>query len=176
VDDQLHIVRNSRRNTGQGLRAIAQGLPGNLSGGLPDELGRVNFPWNPALVGLPNVDENFQLIQVMKDCYLDSQMTVGIMSNNTSGAVPNESGMGTRAPRNPDESEAAEFLSAPQTMAVRDWVNQISGSTRMLGHGMIFPGIPGTTISSTCSTDRRLSRFLEGLHDKFGQARPIRKA
>jgi uncharacterized protein len=143
LDDQLHIVRSSRRNTGQGLRAIAQGLPGNLSGGLPDELGRVNFPWNPALVGLPNIDENFQLIQVMKDIYLDSQMTVGIMSNNTSGAVPNAGG-GTRPPKNPIESEAGEFLTAPQTMGVRDWVNEIAGSTRMLGHGMIFPGIPGT--------------------------------
>jgi predicted TIM-barrel fold metal-dependent hydrolase len=144
LDDQLHIVRSSRMNTGLGLRAIAQGLPnGSNSQMLPDELGRVNFPWNPALVGLPNVDENFQLVQVMKDIYLDSQMTVGIMSNNTSGAVPNAGG-GTRPPKNPLESEAAEFLTAPQTMAVRDWVNEIAGSTRMLGHGMIFPGIPGT--------------------------------
>jgi hypothetical protein len=49
--------RNSRRNTGQGC-APSPGLPnGSNSQGLPDELGRVNFPWNPALVGLPNVDE-----------------------------------------------------------------------------------------------------------------------
>jgi len=145
LDDQLHIVRSSRHNTGQALRAIAQGLPNGFnSQGLPDELGRVNFPWNPALVGLPNVDENFQLIQVMKDLYLDSQMTVGIMSNNTSGAVPGATPGSTRPPKNPAESEAAEFLSAPQTMGVRDWVNEIAGSTRMLGHGMIFPGIPGT--------------------------------
>jgi predicted TIM-barrel fold metal-dependent hydrolase len=144
LDDQLHIVRSSRRGTGLGLRAIAQGLPnGSNPQNLPDELGRVHFPWNPALVGLPNVDENFQLIQVMKDVYLDSQMTVGIMSNNTSGAVPGATG-GTRPPKNPLESEAGEFLTAPQTMAVRDWVNQIAGSTRMLGHGMLFPGIPGT--------------------------------
>ena len=143
LDDQLHIVRSSRTNTGQGLRRIAQGLPNGFnSAGLPDELGRVNFPWNPALVGLPNVDENFQLIQVIKDVYLDSQVTVGIMSNNTSASVPDQ-GM-NRPPRNPLESEAGEFLSAPQTMAVRDWVNKIAGSTRMLGHGMIFPGIVGT--------------------------------
>ena len=93
LDDQLHVVRSSRRNTGQGLRAIAQGLPNTINAqGLPDELGRINFPWNPALVGLPNIDENFQLLQVMKDLYLDSQMTVGIMSNNTSGAVPGAAG------------------------------------------------------------------------------------
>ena len=65
VDDQLHIVRSSLKNTGQTLRAIAEGLPNPFNpNGLPDELGRVNFPWNPALVGLPNVPENFQLIQV----------------------------------------------------------------------------------------------------------------
>jgi hypothetical protein len=29
-------------------------------------------------------------------------------------------------------------------MAVRDWVNEIAGSTRMLGHGQIYPGIVGT--------------------------------
>jgi predicted TIM-barrel fold metal-dependent hydrolase len=78
----------------------------------------------------------------MKDIYLDSQMTVGIMSNNTSSAVPGAEG--SRPPKNPIESEAGEFLSAPQTMGIRDWVNQIAGSTRMLGHGMIFPGVPGT--------------------------------
>jgi len=143
LDDQLHIVRSSRQNTGQTLRAIAQGLPNPFNpNGLPDELGRVNFPWNPALVGLPNVAENFQLIQVMKDIYLDSQMTVGIMSNNTSSAVPGAGG--TQPPKNPIESEAGELLSAPQTMGIRDWVNEIAGSTRMLAHGMIFPGVPGT--------------------------------
>ncbi len=143
LDDQLHIVRNSRRNTGQGLRAIAQGLPnGQNPQGLPDELGRVNFPWNPALVGLPNIDENFQLIQVMKDLYLDSQMTVGIMSNNSSAAVPGAAGQPSRAPKNPAESEAFEFLSAPQTMGIRDWVNSIAGSQRMLAHGVILPGVP----------------------------------
>ena len=40
----------------------------------PDELGRVNFPWNPALVGLPNLNSNFHLAQYMKDVYLDSQV------------------------------------------------------------------------------------------------------
>jgi predicted TIM-barrel fold metal-dependent hydrolase len=152
VDDQLHIVRNSRRNTGEGLRAIAQGLPNSSnSQGLPDELGRVNFPWNPALVGLPNVDENFQLVQVVKDIYLDSQVTVGVMSNNTSAAVPDQ-GV-SRPPRTAQESEAGEFLSSPQTMAVRNWVNQIAGSTRMLGHGQMYPSVagsypPGTTALS----------------------------
>ena len=55
---------------------------------LPDELGRVNFPWNPALVGLPNLNSNFHLAQYMKDVYLDSQVTVAIMTNNNSAAIP----------------------------------------------------------------------------------------
>ncbi len=139
-DDQLHTVRSSRLNTGQGLRAIAQGLPSGLNpNGLPDELGGVNTPWNPALVGLPNVPENFFLVQFIKDVYLDSQVTIGVMSNNTSSAVP-DVGM-SRPPKNISESELGEFLSAPQTAAVRNFVNQIAGSVRMLAHGQIYPGV-----------------------------------
>ncbi|HZA13983.1 MAG TPA: amidohydrolase family protein [Myxococcaceae bacterium] len=144
LDTQLHIIRSSRQGPGNALRAIAQGLPNSFNpNGLPDETGGVNTPWNPALAGLPNLNENFHLVQFMKDVYLDSQVTVGIMSNNTSAAVPEEGG-GTRPPRNIAESEAGEFLTAPQTLATRDWVNRIAGSTRMLGHGQLFPGIEGT--------------------------------
>lgn len=143
-DDQLHTIRSSRTGPGNALRAIAQGLHSNLNPlDLPDELGRVNFPWNPALAGLPNLNENFHLVQFMKDVYLDSQVTVGVMSNNTSAAVPGEGG-GTRPPKNITESEAGEFLTAPQTIAVRDWVNKIAGSTRMLAHGQLFPGVAGS--------------------------------
>jgi hypothetical protein len=122
------------------LRDIAQGVHSSLNDtDLPDELGRINFPWNPALIGLPNLNSNFHLVQFMKDVYLDSQVTIGVLSNNTSAAVPDQ---GTpRAPRNIRESEAGEFLSATQTASVRDWVNQIAGSTRMLAHGQLFPGV-----------------------------------
>ena len=62
---------------GNALRDIAQGVHGGVNAAdLPDELGRVNFPWNPALVGLPNLNSNFHLAQYMKDVYLDSQVTV----------------------------------------------------------------------------------------------------
>ena len=139
-DDQLHTVRSSRLTTGQGLRAIAQGLPnGQNPNGLPDELGGVNTPWNPALVGLPNVAENFHLVQFIKDVYLDSQVTVGVLSNNTSSAVPD---VGTsRPPKNITESELGEFLTAPQTASVRDFINRIAGSVRMLAHGQLYPGV-----------------------------------
>lgn len=148
-DDQLHTIRSSRdpQAYGNALRDIAEGISSPLNPtDLPDELGGVNTPWNPALrkMGpggtlLPNINLNFQLVQFVKDVYLDSQVTIGVMSNNTSAAVP---GSGApRAPKNITESEAGEFLSATQTASVRDWVNQIAGSTRMLAHGQLFPGL-----------------------------------
>jgi uncharacterized protein len=141
-DDQTHIIRSSRVGPGNALRDIAQGKHTNFNpSDLPDELGRVNFPWNPALVGLPNLNQNFHLAQYMKDVYLDSQVTVAIMTNNNSAAIPNESGMGTRPPRSVEESERAEILTAEQTMATRDWVNQLAGSKRMLGHGQLYTGV-----------------------------------
>jgi hypothetical protein len=140
-DDQLHTIRSSRTGPGNALRAIAQGLHSSLNPlDLPDELGGVNTPWNPALVGLPNLNENFHLVQFVKDVYLDSQVTVGIMSNNTSSAVPGLPGEPSRPPKNITESEAGEFLSARQTAAVRNFINEIAGSTRMLGHGQLYPG------------------------------------
>jgi hypothetical protein len=140
LDDQLHTIRSSRIGPGNTLRDIAQGNHSSLNPtDLPDELGRVNFPWNPAIVGLPNLNSNFHLVQFVKDVYLDSQVTIGVLSNNTSAAVP-DAGM-NRPPRNIKESEAGEFLSAPQTASVRDWINQIAGSTRMLAHGQLFPGV-----------------------------------
>jgi hypothetical protein len=139
-DDQTHIIRSSRVGPGNALRGIAQGLHTTLNpNDLPDELGRVNFPWNPALVGLPNLNSNFHLAQYMKDVYLDSQVTVAIMTNNNSAAIPDQGA--SRPPKNVDESEAFEILTAEQTMATRDWVNKLSGSTRMLGHGQLYTGV-----------------------------------
>jgi predicted TIM-barrel fold metal-dependent hydrolase len=139
-DDQTHIIRQSRKGPGNALRDIAQGVHSGLNPtDLPDELGRVNFPWNPALAGLPNVNDNFHLVQYIKDVYFDSQVTVAIMTNNNSAAIPD--GTTSRAPRSVAESEAFEILTAEQTMATRDWVNSISGSTRMLGHGQLYTGV-----------------------------------
>jgi uncharacterized protein len=138
-DDQTHIIRSSRVGPGNALRDIAQGIHTNFNpDDLPDELGRVNFPWNPALVGLPNLNENFHLVQYMKDVYLDSQVTVAIMTNNNSAAIPDAGA--SRPPKNVQESEAFEILTAEQTMATRDWVNKLAGSTRMLGHGQLYTG------------------------------------
>jgi len=139
-DDQTHIIRSSRQGPGNALRDIAQGNHTNFNASdLPDELGRVNFPWNPALVGLPNLNSNFHLAQYMKDVYLDSIVTVAMMTNNNSAAVPGEGG--SRPPKNVAESEANEILTSEQTMATRDWVNKIAGSQRMLGHGQLYTGV-----------------------------------
>jgi predicted TIM-barrel fold metal-dependent hydrolase len=143
LDDQLHTIRSDPAHDpmapGNVLRDIAQGNHSSLNPmDLPDELGGINTPWNPALVGLPNINLNFQLVQFVKDVYLDAQTTIGVLSNNTSAAVPGEM---PRPPKNITESEAGEFLSASQTASVREWINQIAGSTRMLAHGQLFPGI-----------------------------------
>ena len=90
-DDQLHTIRSSRGGPGNVLRDIAEGNHSALNPtDLPDELGGINTPWNPALVGLPNLNSNFHLVQFMKDVYLDAQVTIGVLSNNTSAAVPDQ--------------------------------------------------------------------------------------
>ena len=106
-DDQLHLVRGSRGNTGAALRALAQGpsspaqFPRNPSNprNLADERGEVWGVWNPALVGLPNTPASFQIVQFIKDVYLDSQVNVGLLSNVTASLVSLD-GQQARPPRN----------------------------------------------------------------------------
>jgi hypothetical protein len=153
-DDQLHLVRGTNTSSGHALRAAAQGPtaapmfksnPQNPKG-LPDERGEVWAVWNPALVGLPMTPANFQLVQFIKDVYLDSQVTIGLLSNVTAlSATPvgqrgQRGGEPERPPRNLQEALAAETLTAAQTAAARNFVNEISGSTRMLAHGMLYVG------------------------------------
>ncbi len=138
-DDQLHIIRSSLNGPGNDLRAIAEGKSSSLNPlNLPDELGGVNTPWNPILAGRPISGEDFHLVQFVKDVFLDSQVSVAVITNNNSAALPGQAG--PRAPKNVEESEAHEMLTAHQTMATRDWVNKISGSTRLLGHGQLYTG------------------------------------
>jgi hypothetical protein len=143
-DDQLHLVRGSVGNAGAALRALAQGAS---AGGanpfnperLRDERGDAWGVWNPALVGLPNEPANAQLVRFIKDVYLDSQVTVGLLSNVTASVITTEEGSG-RAPRNVREALDGEILTAAQTAAARDFVNEVSGSTRMLAHGLLYVG------------------------------------
>jgi hypothetical protein len=145
-DDQLHMVRGSRPSPAA-LRAIAQGptsAPRVRSNpfnprGQKDELGDVWSNWNPALVGLP-IDTGYaHITQFIKDVYLDSQVTIGLLSNVTASMVQVE-GEPSRAPKNAEEAQRGEILTAGQTAAARNFVNEISGSTRMLCHGLLYVG------------------------------------
>jgi uncharacterized protein len=145
-DDQLHMVRGSRSSPAA-LRAIAQGPtsaprvkanPYNPRG-QKDELGSEWSNWNPALVGLP-IDAGYaHIIQFIKDVYLDSQVTIGLLSNVTASMVQVE-GESPRPPRNAEEAQRGEILTAAQTAAARNFVNDISGSPRMLCHGLLYVG------------------------------------
>ena len=143
-DDQLHIVRSSRNSPpggGGSLRDIAAGRHTiNNPLDLPDELGGINTPWNPAMVNDPNLRSSWHLPNFIKWVYLDSQVTVGLLTNNNQAALPDGAG-GTRPPKNVFESEAAENLTAIQTMAARNFINKVAGSTRALGHGQLYVGI-----------------------------------
>src|SRR5712692_8472003 len=146
-DDQLHMVRGSQARAGGALRAVAQGpssAPAFQSNpfnpkALHDERGEPWGAWNPALVGLPISEANHQIVQFIKDVYLDSQVTVGMLSNVTASLVSVD-GQQRRPPRNIQEAMRAEILTAAQTAAARNFVNEISGSTRMLAHGLLYVG------------------------------------
>jgi hypothetical protein len=150
-DDQTHMVR-SRLNNPRSLRAIAQGpgpastAAGFLSNpfnpmGLLDELGSPWTPWNPALDQIPNVGSEFHLAKYIQRMYLESQTTVAVLSNVTPGTVTLPDEPAPRAPRNIPESLAGSILTSEQTVAVRNFVNRIAGSTRLLGHGLLYPGV-----------------------------------
>jgi len=129
-DDQLHMVRGSQRAGGAGLRALSQGTssapnfktnPYNPKG-LPDERGDVWGVWNPALVGLPITAANAQIVQFIKDVFLDSQVNIGLLSNVTASSVT-IGAEARRAPRNVEEALRGEILTAAQTAAARNFVN-----------------------------------------------------
>jgi predicted TIM-barrel fold metal-dependent hydrolase len=138
------MVRGSRYDAAAPLRALAQGPSATAfksnpinPRGLKDELGDTWGVWNRALVGLPNSPENFLITQFIKDVFLDSQVNVGLLSNVPAGVVDPP---GAKAPRNIKEAQAGEILTAAQTAAARDFVNNVSGSQRMLAHALLYVG------------------------------------
>jgi len=141
-DDQLHLVRGSKGNTLRGLRGLAQGpsigLPANPfnRAGHVDEHGQTWGVWNPALVGLPYNPENFMLTDFIRQVYLDSNVTVGLLTNVPASVIDT----GDRAPRNVVEARGGEILTAHQTAAARDFINEVAGSPRALAHGMLYVG------------------------------------
>lgn len=143
-DDQLHMVRGSRYDAAAPLRALAQGPsaqgfdanPFNPNG-VKDENGETWGVWNRALVGLPNSPENFLITQFIKDVFLDSQVSIGLLSNVPAGVVDPP---GAKTPRTIQEAQVGEILTAAQTAAARDFVNEVSGSQRMLAHALLYVG------------------------------------
>jgi hypothetical protein len=83
----------------------------------------------------------FHLENYIKNMFLDSQVTVAILSNVTPGTIQLPGEAAPRPPKSIPDSLAGAILTAEQTVAVRDFVNRIAGSTRLLGHGLLFPGI-----------------------------------
>ena len=150
LDDQAHMVRFTQTQ-GRSLRAIAQGPgpastaagflrnPNNSTGAL-DELGNAWTPWNPLLGQTPNTGSEFHLAKYIQRFFLESQVTVSILSNANLGSIP-VAGESNRPPKNIAESLGAENLTGHMTAGVRDFVNQIAGSTRMLAHGQLYPGV-----------------------------------
>jgi predicted TIM-barrel fold metal-dependent hydrolase len=144
-DDQLHMVRGTQGAAGTALRALSQGPsaggPRNPMNpqNLRDERGETWGVWNPSLVGLPNKPENFLITQFIKDVYLDSQVTIGLLSNVTASVI-NLQNEPRRPPRNVAEALSGEILTAAQTAAARNFINEISSSTRMLAHGLLYVG------------------------------------
>src|SRR5256712_9176337 len=150
LDDQTHMVRFTQTQ-GRSLRAIAQGPgpastaagflrnPNNSTGAL-DELGNAWTPWNPLLGQTPNTGSEFHLAKYIQRFFLESQVTVSILSNANLGSIP-VAGEPNRPPKTIAESLGAENLTGHMTAGVRDFVNQIAGSTRMLAHGQLYPGV-----------------------------------
>jgi hypothetical protein len=150
-DDQLHVVRSKLSGAGFSLRALAQGPsamptfsmnPFNPDGNL-DENGEPWGVWNPDLVGRPLEAAEFQLVQWIEDIFLNSQVTIGLLSNVTAFNVVAPTGE-ERGGKSPEEARPFEILTAEQTAAVRDFVNDIAGSRRCMAHGLLYTGIGNT--------------------------------
>jgi hypothetical protein len=165
-DDQTHIVRSSILG-GRTLRAIAQGPgaastnagflanPFNGVGGNPagvDESGSPWAPWNPehllnfpdsALLRAdspPNTGTEFHMAKYIQRFFFESQVSVAILSNANFGVIADPI-TGPRPAKNIAENLQSEILTGSQTGAIRDFVNRIAGSQRMLAHGQIYPGV-----------------------------------
>lgn len=150
-DDQLHMIRDSALKNGLAFRALAQGPgPAAIAAGYtknpfnemgyPDELGNPWGKWTGSLGQTPIVHSDFLLTQFIKDVFLDSQVTVGHLTNAPLGLFQAPGEAQPHIPRTLYESLESMNLTAYQTAMVRDFVNQIAGSQRLLAHGSLFPG------------------------------------
>jgi len=150
-EGQSHMFRQSRPSPGGALRAIAQGPgrastaagfltnPFNPNGDL-DELGSPWTQWDPSLDQIPQTNDDMHMVQYIREVFFDSQVTVAILSANNVASLANPQG-GFTAPKNVTESLKYGIITPEQAVSVRNFVNEISGSTRLLAHAFLTPGI-----------------------------------
>ena len=163
-DDQLHMIRQSHLTENRALRALAQGItsphagfPSNpfnpqledppLRSPVLDELalrGDIDVSggywrnWNPALIGDPMGPDIYHLVSFIESLYLQSQMTVGMLSN-ISGFLPVF--VSGPEPKNINDARNIEVLTPDQGVGVRDFVNKLAGGPqRLYAHGIMYPG------------------------------------
>ncbi len=117
-DDQLHHVSDAWTNpVVLVLRTTAAGY------GAPYGFNQQGIPWNPALVGTPIDLASVGYDNFLKEVYLDSVTTIGLLGG---------------AASNPGEPAV---LPADGMAATRDKVNAFFGSRRLLCQGTVFPSI-----------------------------------
>ncbi|HET6981514.1 MAG TPA: hypothetical protein VFI53_05195 [Myxococcaceae bacterium] len=93
--------------------------------------------------GVQNLDakgagDAFHFLRFIKSIFLDSQVTVGLISNVTTFVAAQP---GTNLPvTNVDEARLSEILTAAQTANARNFINDIAGSRRAMAHGLLYVG------------------------------------
>src|SRR3989442_7640047 len=80
------------------------------------------------------------MLQYIQRFFFESQVSVSILSNANFGVIADPI-TGPRPAKNIAENLQSEILTGSQTGAIRDFVNRIAGSQRMLAHGQIYPGV-----------------------------------
>ena len=113
MDVHTHHVHDDYSWEGQlWLRAAARG----------DMFG--DTPWNPELVGQELDLKYYKFDYYLKDMFFDSDTTIALLSTS------------------PSVDPYKALLSDDQMVATRNLVNRLSGTRRMLAHGVLWPSVP----------------------------------
>ena len=76
---RIAIAAAARAAVGPSAAPAFKSNPSNPKG-LPDEHGEIWKVWNPALVGIPIDASNAQLVNFIKEVFLESQITLGFQT------------------------------------------------------------------------------------------------